>query len=229
MGIFDSIRDKLDEHRAEQAREDYEQAYADWHAEYSELWNQAQTAREFRGYTSAELTARGIECPLQLKRGERLFLTLSGVSLIEPRRGGGRWEGGHQGFSIPLGKGFRYRIGGTKGRYVPNPEQLTIIDEGGDAAITERRVVYLGTKRTREWRYSKLLGYDDDVDGCLTIQVSNRQKVSGMAIGSQVDEAEFRLALALATHNEEADELADALEARARELWQHQPSPPATR
>src|SRR5262245_56642841 len=52
------------------------------------------------------------DCPLHAKANERLFMSAEGAILIEPRRGGGHWEGRSQGVSVrvPGTKSMRYRV-----------------------------------------------------------------------------------------------------------------------
>ncbi len=44
--------------------------------------------------------------------------------------------------------------------------------------MTSQRVVFVGTKQSREWAFAKVLGYQHGEDTTY-INVSNRQKVSG--------------------------------------------------
>ena len=134
-----------------------------------------------------------------LHRDERTFLLARGVVLIEPRTAPGQYAGGSRGVSIRVAKGVSYRVGQSRGTYQPGPTRPTPIDEG-DAIITNKRVIFRGPKATREWRFDKLVGSTDSDDGYWTaLQVSNRQKVSGIGYGSDhADIVRFRLHLALA-------------------------------
>ena len=70
-------------------------------------------ARDYDGVTAAD----GRPIPIILKSGERMLATLSGATLIEPRKGPGHWEGRSQGVSVhvPGTRSMRYRIGASTG------------------------------------------------------------------------------------------------------------------
>jgi hypothetical protein len=126
-------------------------------------------------------SASAPEVPTVLKPGERPLLVLSGAGLFEPRSAGGHWVGRSKGFSIPVpDTRMRFRVGSNRGHYVRAPEEPTLIDHG-TATITDRRAIFTGTRQVREWSWAKLLGITHDAARCATaIQVSNRQKVSGI-------------------------------------------------
>jgi hypothetical protein len=97
-----------------------------------------------------------------------------------------QYVGGYQGLSIPIGKtGLRYRVGATKGHSVQVGTQLQVADTGV-LAVTNRRVVYMGTRKTIEMAYSKLVNitvYDDGIQ----FHVSNRVNAPLFRIENEVD------------------------------------------
>jgi hypothetical protein len=139
------------------------------------------------------------EWPLLMGSGERLFSTIQGCGLYEPRRGAGHWEGRSAGVSVPTGiMGIRVRLGKSAGTYVQGTEAPTVIDSG-NASITSERVVFQGSKYTREWEYSKLIGIVHDAERPATaIQVANRQKTSGIVYPGVTSWEPVRLALTVA-------------------------------
>jgi hypothetical protein len=147
--------------------------------------------------------------PLVLRHGERLFATLTGGELFEPRREAGHWSGRSAGVSVPVGHtGLRVRVGKSAGTYVQGAEEPTVIDTG-NVSVTTERVVFQGNKYTREWDYSKLIGIVHYSDKPATaIQVSNRQKTSGIVYPGVGSTEPIRLALtvAVAVFNGEAEE-----------------------
>jgi Protein of unknown function (DUF2510) len=159
--------------------------------------------------------------PLVLKHGERLFSGITGAGLFEPRREAGQWEGRSAGVSVPVGDtGLRVRIGKSAGTYVQGAEKPTIIDTG-NASVTTERVVFQGDKYTREWDYSKLIGVVHYSDHPATaIQVSNRQKTSGIVYAGVASPEPLRLALtvAVALYNGEHDETLGELRSELAEL-----------
>jgi hypothetical protein len=138
---------------------------------------------------------------------------IKGAALVEPRRGPGHWKGGSAGVSVPTGiDGIRLRFGKTRGTYEQGAENPTIIDQG-DATITTERVVFQGPKYTREWEFSKLIGMMNPTDIPWTaIQVSNRQKTSGIGYtpGDTAALIRTELSVAVAIHSgEQADMIED--------------------
>jgi hypothetical protein len=150
--------------------------------------------------------------------------------LVETRRGAGHYVGGYSGFSFRVAKGVRYHVGGTRGQYQAGAEQPTVIDTG-TATITDQRVVFQGAKQTREWAFTKLLGYQHfDAPPWTAIQVSNRQKTSGVLCdGDTAENFQFRLALALAHYRGEGPTFVGQLEGQVRDHEASRPiEPPPT-
>ena len=180
-----------------------------------------ELARTFEGLGPSE-----VDGPVQLKKGEKLFMGMSGAALVEPRRRQGHFEAGYTGFSFRLTKGVRYNVGGARGRYVSNPETLKAVDSG-IAAITDKRVFFTGEKLAREWLFSKLLACThDEKQPYTSLSVSNRQKVSGILYDRDSSAAvRFRLELALAHFNDTVSEFQSSLVKQLDELERNKPSP----
>jgi hypothetical protein len=84
-----------------------------------------------------------------------------------------QWQGGYSGFSFPIGKtGIRYRIGGTRGDSVEVGTKLNVPDTGLPA-VTDKRVVYAGSRKTVEMPSTKLVNLTVFEDG-LQFHLSNR-------------------------------------------------------
>jgi hypothetical protein len=158
------------------------------------------------------------------KKGEVATLDYQGAVLVEPRRQQGHYTGGYSGFSFKVTTGVRYHVGGTRGTYQPGPEVATVIDQG-DITMTNQRVVFRGPKQTREWAFTKLVGWHHDDPHPITyLQVSNRQKTSGFGYSAEhAPLVRFRLAWAMALYSEQVDHLRQSLET---ELQAHQASRP---
>ena len=152
-------------------------------------------------------TAQPPDVAAGLKQGERPLLVLEGAGLFEPRSAGGHWVGGSKGLSVPIpDTRMRLRVGRSRGHYVRAPEQPTVIDTG-TATITDRRAIFAGARQVREWQWAKLVGVVHDPARCATaIQVSNRQKVSGIIYkGGDPEQVHlaFDVATALAEGNDD--------------------------
>ncbi len=157
--------------------------------------------------------------PLILKGGERLVAALSNGGLFEPRREPGHWSGRSAGFSVPVTDGIRFRIGKSAGTYVQGAEEPTVIDSG-DISFTTQRVVFQGGKYTREWLFTKLIGITHDASRpSTTIQVSNREKTSGIVYpGRSPDVVRLHLDVAVAIFKGEGAEVVQELREKLKDL-----------
>jgi hypothetical protein len=208
--------------RERKALEAQQRAHDAWEHDRDEAAALVEAARTFEGTTTDEL---------MLKGNERVFLIVDGASLIEDRRGAGRWEGRSSGFSVPVasigGHAIRYHVGQSRGHYVQGAPVPTAIDHG-KAFVTDQRVVFLGGKQTRECAYAKLLGVEHESGGVIVFSVSNRQKVTVIACGSEAAGTfVFRLDLALAHYRNTLPAFISQLESDLQAVEQRQPSDPA--
>jgi hypothetical protein len=175
------------QHRTERKQE---KALEKWQAHRDACAELLHIVQTFRGTTASELA---------LAPGEAVFYKVTGASLIEERKVKGHYEGRSQSVSIPIGLGMRYRVGASKGHYVQAPPTPTAIDTG-TIYITNKRVIFEGSKQTRECAFAKLIGFQhDDRGGSTTLSVSNRQKPTTLHYGPSLSGSfDFRLDLALA-------------------------------
>ena len=86
------------------------------------------------------------------------------------------FRGGSQGVSIPLGGGFRYRVGSMRGHSVVVGTQL-VPQDSGMLTVTSKRALFTGQKKTLEFRRDRLVGMEQYTDG-IRLNVSNRQTAS---------------------------------------------------
>ena len=105
----------------------------------------------------------------------------------------------------------------------------TVIDTGV-ASITTERVVFQGGKYTRDWEFAKLIGvihYSDHPASA--IQVSNREKTSGLVYPGASSPEPVRLAVtvAIAIFHGESDETTKELRDQLAKL-DHNASPSGT-
>jgi hypothetical protein len=180
--------------REKRAEQKHEKALAAWQANRDAHAELVKFAEEFEGLNTDEI---------MLSQGERLFYKVTNVGLIEDRVRGGHYEGRSSGVSIPIGslggRSIRYRVGANRGHYVQGTPTPTAIDTGA-VFITNKRVIFEGSRQTRECNFAKLLGVQhDDKEGATTLSVSNRQKPTTIFYGPELSGSfDFRLELALA-------------------------------
>jgi hypothetical protein len=86
------------------------------------------------------------------------------------------FRGGSHGVSIPIGFGVRYRTGSVRGKSVVVGTDLVAAD-AGTLVITNSRAIFVGSKKTLEFRFDRLVGVEQFSDG-LRLNVSNRQAAS---------------------------------------------------
>jgi hypothetical protein len=211
----------FEKHKAKRTQEHYEAALATWQADRDEQAELLELAERFDGGDSDEF---------MLGKGERLFLQVSPVALIEDRVRGGHYESRSSGVSIPVGsiggRSVRYHVGANKGHYVQGTPTPTAIDQG-TAFVTNERVVFEGAKQTRECKYEKLIGVQHDQNGT-TLSVSNRNKPTTIFYGSDVAGTfEFRLDLALAHFRGTVAELAAKVRSDLQLVESERPAVPS--
>jgi Protein of unknown function (DUF2510) len=112
---------------------------------------------------------------LLLKRGEVANAVFAPVSLLK-ERAIRQYRGGSSGVSIPIGFGIRYRTSSSRGRSVVVGSEL-VEEDRGQLTITSVRSVFVGARKTLEFRHDKLIGLEEFRDG-LRLNVSNRQTAS---------------------------------------------------
>ncbi|MCF8522801.1 MAG: hypothetical protein K9G08_03430 [Pontimonas sp.] len=124
------------------------------------------------------------EASFPLRHGEEFVITLKDVSLAEGRRAPRVTSRRTDALTLALAKGVYYTAaGGTS--ISPEPDELISEIDTGTATFTTHRVVFVGSKQTREWDFAKLLGATEGAGGLrVMFAVSNRQKMSGIAHAS---------------------------------------------
>ena len=210
MGWLDDRRERKAAEEAAKAAQQVAQARLALRDEIDNLNAYLDSALSWRGEDVG-----GFAGGVVVKPGERVFLIAEGAALIEPRRLPGHYEGGSSGVSFRIAKGVSYRVGQSRGTYVQGAEVPTPIDNG-TVVITDKRVVFSGMKATREWAFTKLVGYTHVDEGAdwTAIQVSNRQRVSGVMYGDDASrDFRFRFGLALAVFQGTETAFADGIRA----------------
>lgn len=215
MGLLDKRRERKAEAEAERQQAQVAAETERQRVEAAEQVDRREQALELlEQFIEESRTFSGVDAPgFEEKKGERTFAILEDVALIEPRRQPGKIEGRSSGVSFRIAKGVNYRVGGSKGTFVQGPDVPTPVDDG-TAFVTNQRVVFRGSKATREWAWSKLVSLDhDDTLPWTSLPVTNRQKTSGLLYGeSNTPAIRFRLQLGLAHYQERVDELTSDLE-----------------
>jgi hypothetical protein len=64
---------------------------------------------------------------------------------------------------------------------------VPIVTDTGSFVVTNQRCVFVGSKRSTGWAYSKLVGYSLDGEAVAMFNVSNRQKASGVKYSVEIE------------------------------------------
>jgi hypothetical protein len=112
--------------------------------------------------------------PLMTQPGETAYATFT-VALMKEVVDR-EMRGGSAGVSVRIAKGVTYRAGQVRAHSVVVGTHLEAQDSG-HLVVTDRRAVFMGTKKTLEFRRDRLVGLSQYADG-LRLSVSNRQTAS---------------------------------------------------
>ena len=126
-------------------------------------------------------------CSIVLNRGEKILWVLRGCALTEQQRRKDRSGQGYAGVSVHLPKGVTLHASGLRSFIGQGKQRVTIICQGGMAAVTNQRAVYKGPLHTREFRWAKLLAHDvveTRVGAVVQMPVKGRSQTSGISVGS---------------------------------------------
>jgi hypothetical protein len=112
------------------------------------------------------------------------------------------------------------------GLVTPRRNDARAVTDTGSFVVTNQRCVFVGSKRSTEWAYSKLVSYSFDGEALAIFNVSNRQKPSGvkydLEVGPKID-AVIAAAIARFRGADEYAALVDQLEQdyhRAHAEWE---------
>ena len=99
-----------------------------------------------------------IEPRFPLRRDEVIVWEIKNASLAETRRGPRVTRRQTDAFTFRFAPGFYYTAAGGKS-VSDSVDEMAVIDSGR-ATFTNKRVLFVGEKQTREWDFAKLLGWE---------------------------------------------------------------------
>ena len=138
---------------------------------YSEA--QAMSLQRFIDKAPFDISPR-----FSLKPGEMIVYELKRATLAETRRGPRVTQRQTDAFTFRFAPGFYYTTAGGKAVSDAVDEMKEI--DSGRATFTNKRVIFVGEKQTREWDFAKLLGWETGPGAYIMMAVSNRQRMSGV-------------------------------------------------
>lgn len=146
---------------------------------------------------------------------EQLLFVLPNVELLEYKSSGSTYSGGNAGVSFPLFGRVRGNVGGNRGSFSRNPEEL-ILSDVGRLKVSTQRLIYVGEKESREIDLDKVLDFELGPNGLwVKLAMSNRSKREGFQ-HMQVDQIPIGMAIGIA--KEFADKDLDAAKLYAKNL-----------
>lgn len=123
---------------------------------------------------------------LILQKGEVCYASIP-ASLIEERVVARNYVGGNQGLNVRIMKGVSYRIGQQRGQMTSQSGMVQVSD--GYFIVTNKRLVFSGTRKSVSTPYSKLLDLHVYADG-LNFSSASRQKPVIVRL-SRIEEADM--------------------------------------
>jgi len=111
--------------------------------------------------------------PIILRANEECLVVLPNIELWEPRSVT-RTFGGYGGPSFRIAKGVSWRMGAF-GAQSESHEELRTIDKG-ILTVTNKRLIFTGTKRSTDLSIAKIMTVDPYTDG-IAVKTSGRAKV----------------------------------------------------
>lgn len=180
-------------------------------------------------FTAASKGEDSVPNTLMQKPGEHTLWSERAI-FHEAGRTPTQYVGGSSGVSIPIGGGVRFRVGAMKGTAIPGQELQMDKDEG-IVMLTNERLIFTGPVKTQEWHFDKLLMLSTTPDESdYFINVSNRQKTSGVRFGPATGREFNRFLGSAAAANEsgfeavlkELHEMENVLRLRSRYLLYRQ-------
>jgi hypothetical protein len=195
--------------------EDEQASQADWLAERARVASFLFRARTFAGTGPEDPTLK-----IKLRPDERALLVATGTYLIEPKRLKAYWKGAPGGLSFA---GTRV-TGPGAGLESVSDRGLGPLDTG-DLTFTTQRVVFSGSNQTREWEYSKLVGFENvDRPPSTTIGTSDHPRLAGFLYDfGQADEIRFAIVIGVARFTGQLDSLIADLQSQLDEIDRDHP------
>lgn len=110
--------------------------------------------------------------PIIPQKNEKTSIIMNNISLLEPRSVR-NYSGAYGGPTIHVAKGVSFRLGGVSG-HSESHEEIKPIDKG-TLVLTNKRLIFIGTKRTTNIDLRKIVAIKPYKDG-IESQRSNKQK-----------------------------------------------------
>ncbi|MEY3505293.1 MAG: hypothetical protein RL691_309 [Actinomycetota bacterium] len=197
MGIFSAIKQRAANKALAKANQQYGQELANWTKDSAAIEEMLTIALDCATGKAREHFVDNDDFGFMLKADEFAMAHLQGVMYLEVVKAPTSYSGGYGGVSFPLFGRVRINTGRTGGQITPGEESIDVTDSG-NALISNKRIMFAGTKRTHEWKFDKMMNCSH-MDGGMTIFAMSTGKPAGLGYGDgSATEVQFRIELAAA-------------------------------
>ncbi len=137
----------------------------------------AQKQNDFKQFLAAvqngttHITSKN-PSPIILKKNENVSIVMNNINLQEPRAVR-QTHAAYGGPTVRVAKGVSFRLGGASARSESH-EEIRVIDRGS-LILTNKRLIFIGSKRTNNIDISKIMAIEAYKDG-IELQRENKQK-----------------------------------------------------
>jgi hypothetical protein len=208
------------------ARAAHEVESARWQSDHEAVERMLQVVRDCREGRIREQFTDTDDYGFMLKPDEFAVAFVQGAAYIETVRAPSRYSGGYGGVSFPIFGSVRVNTGRGGGHITRGEETISNTDTG-NAMVTNTRIMFAGVKRSKEWRFDKMLSCSH-LPGGITIFAMSTGKPSGLGYGEgPATEVQFRIELASALALGTLDRYERELIAEQNEVAARRPVPPA--
>lgn len=226
MGWFDGFTKRREAQRHQRATEAFTRQHDEWTAQVAQIDEMLDVVRECMAGRLETYFGTNSDYGFVVAADETPLCFMEGVAYLENVRTPSRTTGGYGGVSFPIFGGVRLNTGRISGETIPGREEITMTDTG-NVLVTDRRVMFVGSKRTQEWAFSKMLGMTHMPAGYTVFAVRNRTKPTGIGYGSSVGTAvQFRLELGSAMTSGTLARFEGELLAEKARIEEARPVPP---
>lgn len=198
MGMFDSMKRRKAERALAENTARYTTELEKWNANDASLTEMIEIVDAGINEKLDTVFTDRSDYGFMLKTDEFPIGAVSQCGYIELVRAPSQHTGGYGGVSFPIFGGIRVNTGRFGGQTIPGSESMNMTDQG-TALITNQRVMFQGTLRTHEWKFSKMMGMSHLPGGITTFAMTTAGKPAGFGYGDAVaPQVQFRLEFAAA-------------------------------
>lgn len=226
MGLIEGFRKRRAENQHNSATVRFSSNHEKWSREMARIDEMIGVVRDcIAGRPETHFPGTD-DYGFMLTAGEFPVCFLQGAAYLENVRTPARHSGGYGGVSFPIFGRVRVNTGRLGGTTIPGKEQTTMTDEG-NALVTNTRVMFVGPRRSHEWRFDKMINMTHVAEGYTVFAMKGRSKPSGIGYGvDAATDVQFRLELGSAMALGTLPRYESELVAEKNQLEAQRPVPP---